>query len=176
MVGVRELGGGVAATGVKALENMWMKVFGCISLISAPAAKAISEPGSRMQPILSWASRSSTAEAISLNTQKDSALSIFGRFSVMTPTGPLLSTMMCSNVLMIHPARDFTGQCARWGDRLQVGNGTTVPSLRGASATKQSSLHLRLLDCFAQPVIARIHATPRLAIHLPNEHAFGGGH
>jgi hypothetical protein len=30
-------------------------------------------------------------------------LSIFGRFSVMMPTGPLLSTMMHSNVVMIHP-------------------------------------------------------------------------
>ena len=137
-----------------------MKVLGCISLMSAPAAKAFSPPASRMQPILSSASRSSTAAAISLNTPKDSALSIFGRFSVMTPTAPLLSTMMCSNVLMVHPARDFTGQCARWGDLLQVGNGTTVPPLRGASAVKQSSLHSRLLDCFAQPVIARAFAGP----------------
>jgi len=31
-------------------------------------------------------------------------LSIFGRLSVMTPTLPLASTMMCSNGLMIHPA------------------------------------------------------------------------
>ena len=87
----------------KSLENMSMKVFGCISLMSAPAAKAFSLPVSRMQPISSSASRSSTAAAISRNTPNDSALSIFGRFSVMMPTAPLLSTMMCSNVLMIHP-------------------------------------------------------------------------
>ena len=80
-----------------------MKLFGCISLMSAPAAKAFSLPVSRMQPILSSASRSSTAAAISRNTPNDSALSIFGRFSVMMPTAPLLSTMMYSNVAMIHP-------------------------------------------------------------------------
>ena len=43
------------------------------------------------------------AAAISRNTPNDSALSIFGRFSVMMPTAPLLSTMMYSNVAMIHP-------------------------------------------------------------------------
>ncbi len=80
-----------------------MKPFGCISLMSAPAANAFSLPVSRMQPILSSASRSSTAAAISRNTPNDSALSIFGRFSVMMPTAPLLSTMMYSNVAMIHP-------------------------------------------------------------------------
>jgi len=31
-----------------------------------------------------------------LNTPNDNALSIFGRLSVMMPTAPLLSTMMCS--------------------------------------------------------------------------------
>ena len=82
-----------------------MKVFGCISLMSAPAANAFSLPVSKMQPILSSASRSSTAAAISRNTPKDSALSIFGRFSVMMPTAPLLSTMMYSNVAMIHPGQ-----------------------------------------------------------------------
>ena len=44
---------------VKSLENMSMKLFGCISLMSAPAAKAFSLPVSRMHPILSSASRSS---------------------------------------------------------------------------------------------------------------------
>jgi hypothetical protein len=29
--------------------------------------------------------------------------------SVMMPTAPLLSTMMYSNVLMVHPAPDFAG-------------------------------------------------------------------
>src|SRR5580693_8810488 len=100
---------------VKSLENMSMKVFGCISLMSAPAAKAFSPPASRMHPILSSASRSSTAAAISRNTPNDSALSILGRFNVMTPTAPLLSTMMCSNVLMIHPAPDFAGNVPAGG-------------------------------------------------------------
>jgi hypothetical protein len=54
-----------------------------------------------MHPIPSSASRSSTAAAISRNTANDSALRIFGRFSLMMPTAPLLSTMMCSNVPML---------------------------------------------------------------------------
>src|SRR4029453_7444894 len=162
---------------VKSLENMSMKVLGCISLMSAPAAKALSPPVSRMQPILSSASRSSMAAAISLNTPKDSALSIFGRFSVMTPTAPLLSTMMCSNVLMVHPARDFTLQCARWGDRLQVGMATTVPSLRGVSATNPIQLAPAASGLLrAACDRACIRATCRLTMKLPNEHACGGGH
>ena len=100
-----------------------MKLFGCISLMSAPAANAFSLPVSRMQPILSSASRSSTAAAISRNTPNDSALSIFGRFSVMMPTAPLLSTMMYSNVAMIHPGYRFAGNVPaagvgfKWGGK-----------------------------------------------------------
>jgi hypothetical protein len=75
------------------------------------------------------------------------------------PTAPLLSTMMCSNVLMVHPERDFTGR------NVPVGGtgfkwGMARPVIARASATKQSSLHLRLLDCFAQTVIARAFARP----------------
>jgi hypothetical protein len=100
---------------------MSIKVFGCISLMSAPAAKAFSPPVSTMQPIFSSASRSSIAAAISLNTPNDNALSIFGRLSVTMPTAPLLSTMMFSNVPMVHPVPDVAEQCARWRDRHQVG-------------------------------------------------------
>ena len=100
-----------------------MKVFGCISLMSAPAAKAFSPPASRMHPIPSSASRSSTAAAISRNTPKDSALSIFGRLSVIMPTAPLLSTMMCSNVLMVHPAPDFAGNVPAGGMGFKWGLG-----------------------------------------------------
>jgi hypothetical protein len=42
-------------------------------------------------------------------------LSIFGRLSVMMPTAPLLSTMMCSNVLMVHPAPDVAGNVPAGG-------------------------------------------------------------
>src|SRR5258706_5140406 len=115
MVGLRQLATRSAPIVVKSLENMSMKVFGCISLMSAPAAKAFSPPASRMHPIPSSASRSSTAAAISRNTPKDSALSIFGRLSVIMPTAPLLSTMMCSNVLMVHPAPDFAGNVPAGG-------------------------------------------------------------
>src|SRR5690349_2326671 len=107
MVGLRQRAMRSPPIAAKSDENMSMKPFGCISLMSAPAAKAFSLPVTTMQLIGSSASRSSTAAAISRNTPKDSALSIFGRFSVMTPTAPLDSTMMCSNVLMGHPGCKF---------------------------------------------------------------------
>jgi hypothetical protein len=103
IVGFRQAATRPPPIAAKSLENMSMKVFGCISLMSAPAAKAFSLPVTRMHPIASSASRSSTAAAISRNTPNDSALSIFGRFSVIMPTAPLLSTMMNSNVAMVHP-------------------------------------------------------------------------
>ena len=111
-----------------------MKLFGCISLMSAPAANAFSLPVSRMQPILSSDSRSSTAAAISRNTPNDSALSIFGRFSVMMPTAPLLSTMMYSNVAMIHPALPiWRAMCPLPGWASSGGNGRGgLPARLGA--------------------------------------------
>src|ERR1700686_2251509 len=123
MVGLRQLATRSPPMVVKSLENMLIKVFDFISLMFASAVKAFSPPASRMHPIPSSASRSSIAAAISLNTPNDSALSILGRFSVMMPTAPLLSTMMCSNVLMIHPAPDFAGNVPaggmgfKWGAR-----------------------------------------------------------
>src|SRR5712691_293311 len=125
MVGLRHLATRSAPIAVKSEENMSMKAFGCISLMSAPAAKALSPPVSTMHPILSSASRSSIAAAISPNTPNESALSILGRLSVMTPTAPLPSTMMCSNVLMIHPEKLDSRQCARCGGGLQVGGHAT---------------------------------------------------
>src|SRR5213595_1717145 len=115
MVGLRQLATRSPPMAVKSLENMSMKLFGCISLMSAPAANAFSLPVTRMQPILSSASRSSTAAAISPNTPNDKALSIFGRFSVMMPTAPLLSTMMYSNVLIGHPGSIRGGMCPLTG-------------------------------------------------------------
>src|ERR1700736_4933616 len=139
MVGLRQLATRSPPIAAKSLENISMKDFGCISLMSAPAANAFSPPASRMHPMLSSASRSSTAAAISLNTPKDSALSIFGRLSVMMPTAPLLSTMMCSNVLMIHPVADFAGNVPaggmgfKWGnDRVPDTGAAFFTLLRGA--------------------------------------------
>src|SRR3569833_887233 len=103
MVGLRHLATRSPPSAVKSLENMSMKVLGCISLMSAPAAKALSLPANTMQPIASSVSRSSIAAAISLKTPKDSALSIFGRLSLTMPTAPLLSTLMCSKTLMAEP-------------------------------------------------------------------------
>jgi hypothetical protein len=59
-------------------------------------------------------------------------LSIFGRFSVMMPTAPLLSTMMYSNVAMIHPALRICGQCARCRGGLQVGQAPDEAAFRRA--------------------------------------------
>src|SRR4030081_951446 len=141
MVGLRQLATRSAPIVMKSLENMSMKVFGCISLMSAPAANAFSPPASRMHPILSSTSRASTAAAISLNTPKDNALSIFGRLSVMMPTAPLLSTMMCSNVLMLHPAADFAGNVPAGGMSFKGGDYAIrvsaialIPGVRGITS------------------------------------------
>src|SRR4051812_45503558 len=114
----------------KSDENMSIKPFGCISLMSAPAAKAFSLPVTTMQPIASSASRSSTAAAISLKTPNDSALSSFGRFSVMTPTAPLDSTMMCSNVLMGHPGWNLGRHCPQPGKASRAGFKWPVRALK----------------------------------------------
>src|SRR5689334_14366094 len=105
MVGLRHLATRSPPMAAKSDENMSMNVFGCISLMSAPAAKALSLPVSTMQPTASSASRSSTAAAISRKTPKDRALSSFGRLSLTMPTAPLLSTMMCSKTLMVQPRK-----------------------------------------------------------------------
>src|SRR5258708_11437231 len=160
----------------KSLENMSMKVFGCISLMSAPAAKAFSLPVTRMHPMLSSASRSSTAAAISRNRPNDSELSIFGRFRVMTPTAPLLSTMMCSNVLMLRPASDFAsnvpaGGVGFKGVRCEEPTGRANARPMTGSATKQPSLPVQSLDCFAPPAMEKGGG-----VWLRHEHAGGGGH
>ena len=125
-----------------------MKPFGCISLMSAPAAKAFSLPVTRMQPILSSASRSSTAAAISRNTPNDSALSIFGRFSVMMPTAPLLSTMMYSNVLISHPTTISRAMCplAGWASRGWQGAGKGVPRTRRSGARGRHAMNIRAAE------------------------------
>src|SRR4051812_16591952 len=151
MVGLRQRATRSPPMAVKSLENMSMKLFGCISLISAPAANALSLPASRMQPILSSASSASTAAAISRNTPNDSALSIFGRLSVIMPTAPLLSTMMCSNVLMVHPAPDVAGNVPAGG----------------------MSIKWRVL---ASIVPGRARAAPGTPKRSRHEHARGGGH
>ena len=88
MVGLRQVATRSPPIAVKSLLNMSMKPFGCISLMSAPAANAFSLPVSTMQPIASSASNSSIAVAISPNTPNDSAFSILGRLRRMRPTAP----------------------------------------------------------------------------------------
>jgi len=49
------------------------------------------------------------------------------------PTAPLLPTMMCSNVLMVHPALDFAGNVPAGGIGIKWGLARCViPSLQGA--------------------------------------------
>src|ERR1700722_23366 len=136
---------------MKSLANISMKVLGCISLMSAPAAKAFSPPASRMQPMPSSASRSSTAAAISRNTPNDSALSILGRLSVIMPTAPLLSTMMCSNVLMIHPASWLAGNLPAGGIGFK-GGGALVWTPRFAGVPR---------DCGTRALSGHEHAGGR---------------
>ena len=72
-----------------------MKDLSAISLMSAPAAKALSEPVIRMQPMASSASNASIAAASSPISAELSALSACGRLRRMMPTWPLVSTRMC---------------------------------------------------------------------------------
>ena len=67
-----------------------------ISLMSAPAAKARSEPVMRMAPMLLSVSSSSTAVTISRRSWVFNALSAFGRLRVLIPTRPLRSRRMVS--------------------------------------------------------------------------------
>jgi len=60
--------------------------------MSAPAAKAFSEPVTRMQPMSASASKSSSAEVISSIRACDRAFMASGRLSVITPTPSFFST------------------------------------------------------------------------------------
>src|SRR5471032_3007186 len=64
--------------------------------MSAPAAKALSLPVITMQPILSSASNCASASPSSSISASLSALSALGRFSVIRPTRPRVSTRMFS--------------------------------------------------------------------------------
>src|SRR5439155_26616400 len=71
-----------------------MYVLSGLSLMSAPAANALSLPVSTIAPIAGSASRSSNAAPISATRAAFSALSACGRFSVTTPTAPRRSSRM----------------------------------------------------------------------------------
>ena len=64
--------------------------------MSAPAAKAFSDPVTTIAPTLSSASNACTAATSSASTCELSALSAFGRLSVIRPTLPRVSVMMVS--------------------------------------------------------------------------------
>jgi hypothetical protein len=64
--------------------------------MSAPAAKAFSEPVMTMQPMLSSASKMESAPPTSSTSASLSALRALGRLRVMRPTLPCDSTRMFS--------------------------------------------------------------------------------
>ena len=70
------------------------KVLSCISLMSAPAANAFSEPVSTIAPIAGSDSKASSAALRSSIKAADSAFRACGRLSLMRPTAPCVSTRM----------------------------------------------------------------------------------
>jgi hypothetical protein len=81
---------------LKAVAKVWGSMVG----MSAPAAKARSEPVSTMQPMASSASNASSASPISSISWSFSAFNALGRFSVMRPVlrgpSPRTAVMMHS--------------------------------------------------------------------------------
>lgn len=70
---------------------------GCISLMSAPAAKAFGEPVRTMQPMSGSRSRASVAATTSRMTWRSRALSAFGRSSVSSAVrSPVRATVIVS--------------------------------------------------------------------------------
>ena len=70
------------------------KVLSCISLMSAPAANAFSDPVSTIAPIAESVSKASSATLRSSIRAADSAFKACGRLSLMRPTAPCVSTRM----------------------------------------------------------------------------------
>src|SRR5579871_1717123 len=85
----------------KSPRNASVKVFSAISLMSAPAANALSEPVMTTQPTLSSASKASSACFSSPISALLRALSACGRLSRINPTLPRVSTMMFSWLMIM---------------------------------------------------------------------------
>jgi hypothetical protein len=73
-----------------------MKSQPAMAPMSAPAAKALSEPVMTMQPMFASASKPSRAAPTSSIRRSLSAFIALGRLSVMSPTLPRVSVMMFS--------------------------------------------------------------------------------
>src|SRR3990172_275874 len=119
-----------------------MKLLGAISLMSAPAAKALSLPVTIMTLIAESFSKSSTARVISSISAWHSAFRACGRLRVMMPVLPRFSTMMFSKVMGLFPwgevemdgdkaifLRDVEGQ--RFVVAAVCGGGQRLPAHRG---------------------------------------------
>src|SRR6516165_1903427 len=133
-----------------------------ISLISAPAAKALSEPVMMMQPTLLSASNASMARASSRINALLRALSACGRLSLIRPTRPRVSTMMVSlmdssqKLLLAH--RTIEGRAAVLDDALDRTAAARGPAwLAGAIVNAEVMLkHAEL--AVREPVIAQRRA------------------
>ena len=95
MVGVR-VAANLAHAAKKSEENTSANDSSAISLMSAPAANAFSLPVMMIAPMPASLSNSAAAVVTSFITWLLSALSAFGRFSVMVPTRSSRVTRMVS--------------------------------------------------------------------------------
>ena len=86
-----------------------MYVLFAISLMSAPAAKALSEPVITMQPTLGSASKRSAAASNWSLSVAFSAFKAFGRFSWITPTRRRVSVTMASSDMTFLKKNLWTG-------------------------------------------------------------------
>mmetsp|Transcript_23977 Transcript_23977/g.33581 ORF Transcript_23977/g.33581 Transcript_23977/m.33581 type:complete len:209 (-) Transcript_23977:106-732(-) len=80
------------------LMNAWWKLRSFISLISAPAAKALPAPVKTMTLMLGFDSRHLRPLRTSWIRLSDSALSALGLFKVIIPTLPIVFTIACRSV------------------------------------------------------------------------------
>ncbi len=81
--------------------TMSRPVLDSISLMSAPAAKARSDPVTTIAPMRGSASKADAAATMSCITWELRALSASGRFRVIHPTLPRVSTRIVSYVWVV---------------------------------------------------------------------------
>ena len=105
MIGLRALAAASQLAEIKSSRITSIYVLSDISFISAPAAKAFSEPVSTMQPIESSASNFSMAWVSSSISASHSALSALGRWRVMRPTLSRCSTRIFSYFIKALPSQ-----------------------------------------------------------------------
>src|SRR5215472_18422795 len=127
-----------------------------ISLISAPAANALSEPVIRMQPTSASASKASTAPRSSFFSVTLSAFKACGRLRRTIATRPRRSTMMVSLLMAVLGLRSV-GPCCHGASRAESG----ARALRGERMRQH---------CQTVPALALTHRAKKrrsAALHHP---------